>query len=94
MSTPHPGDRWFILPIDHPYVRNFQCWSGRDRVGWSVIWRDFHTTKQERSFSTEAEARRFAALLRIGPHCVSGEHIEASHLWRMARAAGTAGGVQ
>ena len=52
------------LLAGHPYFDAEQPRVGRDPhspQGWRVVWRDFYSVKQDCSFTSEAEARAFAA---------------------------------
>lgn len=76
------------VPPDHPYVQTLDVvvWKmGNGR--WTCRWRSFDTIKQDCEFATEAEARRCADRLRIGPHKLHEDMLQedidlADNWWR------------
>jgi hypothetical protein len=58
----------FVVPASHPYVVNFKARVVRLEAGWLVKWFTFDGQRHEDLFDSEGAARRYAGLLRVGPH--------------------------
>jgi hypothetical protein len=64
-----------ILPMDHPYVANFNAdvrpWPNGV---WRVVWRSFDSQKQDHLVNSEKQAQELAAELKANCHIVDDEY--------------------